>query len=234
MTLHVRCSAMARLAAVLALLLALYVAPGLAQRRRLPRPPPNPSPPGPPPSPARQPGVGKPNIILILTDDQDYMLNSTHPYYLPMLHKHMRLQGAVGKGAGQTAAQRAQLIATQRHARASRQTDRPGVTACIALTCRHGVPALRHVRGELLPLAHDPADGEGRTTRTSTSAAPAAQQARSWDGCWAFVVACTQGVVAQLAGPAPAPQFCHNVNLTANDPPYGGGRGPGSRHYTCM
>ncbi|GFR41741.1 hypothetical protein Agub_g2494 [Astrephomene gubernaculifera] len=47
------------------------------------------SPPPPPPPPPSK----KPNIILILTDDQDYVMNSTHPYYLPMLHKHLRLQG---------------------------------------------------------------------------------------------------------------------------------------------
>ncbi|KAG2452192.1 hypothetical protein HYH02_003223 [Chlamydomonas schloesseri] len=30
---------------------------------------------------------------MLLVDDMDYMMNTTHPYYLPMIHKHLRLQG---------------------------------------------------------------------------------------------------------------------------------------------
>ncbi|KAG2489560.1 hypothetical protein HYH03_012011 [Edaphochlamys debaryana] len=35
----------------------------------------------------------KPNIIMILTDDQDYVLNSTHPRYMPELDRLMRRRG---------------------------------------------------------------------------------------------------------------------------------------------
>ncbi|KXZ51607.1 hypothetical protein GPECTOR_12g571 [Gonium pectorale] len=35
----------------------------------------------------------RPNIIVILTDDQDYMLNSTHPRYMPALNTHLAEAG---------------------------------------------------------------------------------------------------------------------------------------------
>ncbi|KAG2489558.1 hypothetical protein HYH03_012009 [Edaphochlamys debaryana] len=35
----------------------------------------------------------KPNIVLIVTDDQDYVLNSTHPAYQPALDKYLRRRG---------------------------------------------------------------------------------------------------------------------------------------------
>ncbi|GIL64703.1 hypothetical protein Vafri_18588, partial [Volvox africanus] len=31
----------------------------------------------------------RPNFLVIVTDDQDYMLNSTHPAYMPMLNQHI-------------------------------------------------------------------------------------------------------------------------------------------------
>eukprot|EP00198_Chlamydomonas_reinhardtii_P002889 XP_001692225.1 predicted protein [Chlamydomonas reinhardtii] len=76
---------------ILCVLLALGTTNHIALAGRTRSPPPSP-PPRPPPR-APTPKSNKPNIIMILVDDMDYMLNASHPYYLPMLHKHMRLQG---------------------------------------------------------------------------------------------------------------------------------------------
>ncbi|GLC42652.1 hypothetical protein PLESTB_001123900 [Pleodorina starrii] len=66
--------------------------PPLLRRRSPPSPPPSPPPSraNPPPSP---PGSVKPNIVLIMVDDQDYLLNSTHPAYMPKLHQYIGSQG---------------------------------------------------------------------------------------------------------------------------------------------
>ncbi|EFJ48854.1 hypothetical protein VOLCADRAFT_90537 [Volvox carteri f. nagariensis] len=60
----------------------------------IPRPP-IPRPPSPvPPSPAPPRSQGtKPNFVLIMVDDQDYLLNATHPAYMPKLHKYIGDQG---------------------------------------------------------------------------------------------------------------------------------------------
>lgn len=45
-------------------------------------------------SPPRRPNAsGKPNFVVILVDDQDYLLNSTHRAYMPRLHQYIGDQG---------------------------------------------------------------------------------------------------------------------------------------------
>ena len=47
------------------------------------------------PHPTVQPRAAgdRPNIVVILTDDQDYLLNSTHRAYMPKLDKHIASKG---------------------------------------------------------------------------------------------------------------------------------------------
>lgn len=61
-----------------------------------PSPPPSPSPPLPPMPPPRTRGgmALLPNFVVIMSDDQDDLLNSTHPHYMPALNKHLGLGGA--------------------------------------------------------------------------------------------------------------------------------------------
>ncbi|KAG2485149.1 hypothetical protein HYH03_016135 [Edaphochlamys debaryana] len=58
---------------------------------------PNPPPP-PPPRKINRPPVDprskpKPNFIVIITDDQDDVMNTTHPYYMPALNRHLAQGG---------------------------------------------------------------------------------------------------------------------------------------------
>lgn len=65
--------------AALALLVALLQQLGCSAVRTL-----NQQPGGSGPNPSTS---GKPNFVVILTDDQDLMLNSTHPHYMPALNR---------------------------------------------------------------------------------------------------------------------------------------------------
>ncbi len=54
----------------------------------------------PPPSPVEAAGslpplpvVSKPNFVVLLVDDQDYLLNSTHRAYMPKLHQYIGDRG---------------------------------------------------------------------------------------------------------------------------------------------
>ncbi|GLI59401.1 hypothetical protein VaNZ11_001283 [Volvox africanus] len=53
------------------------------------KPPPSP----PPPSSPAGTSAAQPNFVLIMADDQDYLLNATHPAYMPKLHKYIADKG---------------------------------------------------------------------------------------------------------------------------------------------
>ncbi|KAG2484799.1 hypothetical protein HYH03_016452 [Edaphochlamys debaryana] len=64
--------------------------PAMPSRHDLPPPGSRPTPSPPPSRPIDPP---RPNFVVILTDDQDDLLNSTHPHFMPALDKHLRQQG---------------------------------------------------------------------------------------------------------------------------------------------
>ncbi len=64
-------------------------------------PPVPPKPPAPSPPPPFPAASKRPNVVLILVDDQDLLLNSTHPYYMPSLNKYVAGKWPVRTYAGQ-------------------------------------------------------------------------------------------------------------------------------------
>ncbi|EFJ52546.1 hypothetical protein VOLCADRAFT_86751 [Volvox carteri f. nagariensis] len=78
----------------LLLLLQHLLAPGAeAAPTRAKAPPPPPLPPPPAPRPPRAPAGSRPNFVVIVTDDQDEVLNSTHPAYMPALSSLLGSEG---------------------------------------------------------------------------------------------------------------------------------------------
>lgn len=85
---------------------------------------------GPPPSGGQRGGDKPPNFVVIFVDDQDYLLNTTHPSYMPALNKHIIDKGLQLRNF---------LISTVRRGRAPRTR---GLLYGCHTSCTGHIPAL--------------------------------------------------------------------------------------------